>query len=368
MSPAPFATPSAFASLISIGVGGLVKGVLGQFAGWVSDGAAGILNGLGNALTSTTAAPLNQEFVAVYVLVRNAGAAMAATFLMLAVLRAIVRQDLADLWRIVLIRLPLALLGAGIALQLVELAMQASDALSSSLLGSTSPSASSFPASLALLLQTVGGAPNGGFDLLVLALVSSFVGFVLWVELVIRSSAIAIATLFIPLALTGAIWSSTVTWARRLAEILAALIFSKIVVVGVFTLAIVELGGPSGLNGLVQGVSLLLLATFAPWSLLRLVPVVESGFVAHLDGLASRVTRAVGGSAGAGMDLFEAPGADFVPTPSPTTPQFDGLSFDTPEFRALVAQQEEHINTAIASAAAAKDVGGSESLAAGDAE
>ena len=147
---------------------------------------------------------------------------MAGIFFTLALLRSIIRQDLADLGRLLLIRLPLALVGAAVALQVVELAVQATDALSNSVLSTTSPSGSSFPSSLASLLNAVGSGPNGGFEELVLAVLLGFVAFALWVELVIRSSAIAITTLFIPLALTGAIWTSTIGWARRLGEILGS--------------------------------------------------------------------------------------------------------------------------------------------------
>jgi hypothetical protein len=158
-------SPDFFSSLISIGVGGLVNGVLGELSLWVNAGASEMLDGVGAALAATTAAPLNDEFAAVYALVRDVGAAMAGIFFMLALLRSIVRQDLADLGRILLIRLPLALVGAVAALQVVELAVQATDALSTSLLNATSPSGSTFPSSLAALLDSVGSGLNGGFEL-----------------------------------------------------------------------------------------------------------------------------------------------------------------------------------------------------------
>jgi hypothetical protein len=182
------------------------------------------------------------------------------------------------------------------------------------------------------------------------------------VELVISSLAVAVATLFIPLALTGAIWTSTISWARRLGEILVALIFSKIVVAGVFTLALGELGELTGIAGLVQGASLLVLATFSPWALFRLVPAVEAGFVAHLDGLATRATRAAGRSAGAAVDIAQSGASSFIPTPMPTIPFAEGTSFDSPEFYGLVAEFEERFAAAEASSApngASTDVSGS---------
>src|SRR6185437_14959976 len=60
--------PTLLSSLVSIALGGVVNNVLGQLGQWVSLGASGILAGLGAAMNATTAAPLNEEFIAVYAL------------------------------------------------------------------------------------------------------------------------------------------------------------------------------------------------------------------------------------------------------------------------------------------------------------
>ena len=123
-------------------------------------------------------------------------------------------------------------------------------------------------------------------------LTAAIVAFVLWLELAVRSAAIAAASLFLPLALVGLAWPATSHWARRLGETLAALVLSKLVIASVLALAAGLLGSSSGVSGVVEGVALLAVAAFAPFALLKLVPAVEAGAVAHLEGLGRRPVRA----------------------------------------------------------------------------
>ena len=123
-------------------------------------------------------------------------------------------------------------------------------------------------------------------------LAAAIVAFVLWLELAVRSAAIAAAALFLPLALAGFAWPATAHWARRLGETLAALVLSKLVIAAVLALAAGLLGSSSGLAGVVEGIALLAVAAFAPFALLKLVPAIEAGAAAHLEGLGRRPVHA----------------------------------------------------------------------------
>ena len=81
----------------------------------------------------------------------------------------------------------------------------------------------------------------------------AIVAFVLWVELAVRSAAVAAATLFLPLALAGLAWPATTHWARRLGETLAALVLMKLVIAGVLSLAATAIGSHSGIPGSSKG-------------------------------------------------------------------------------------------------------------------
>ena len=162
-------------------------------------------------------------------------------------------------------RLPLALLFTGVSVQLVALGLAATDQASAMMLDAAGDPTHQ------LLLGLVDRArpsragsawrPSAAF-LVVLA--AAIVAFVLWLELAVRSAAIAAASLFLPLALAGLAWPATAHWARRLGETLAALVLSKLVIAAVLALAAGLLGSSSGLAGVVEGVALLAVAGIRP--------------------------------------------------------------------------------------------------------
>ena len=73
-------------------------------------------------------------------------------------------------------------------------------------------------------------------------------------------------------------WPAISHWCRRLVETVVALVLSKFVIVAVLSLAVGALGaGDGSVSAGSAGGALLLLAAFAPFTLLRLVPMVEVG-------------------------------------------------------------------------------------------
>jgi hypothetical protein len=79
------------------------------------------------------------------------------------------------------------------------------------------------------------------------------------------------------------------------------LIISKFVIVATLSLAAGAVSSGtagsgshgSGFSSVLAGGALLLMATFVPFAILRMIPAVEAGAVAHLDGLRERGTAAV---------------------------------------------------------------------------
>jgi hypothetical protein len=84
-------------------------------------------------------------------------------------------------------------------------------------------------------------------------------------------------------------------------ETLSALIVSKFVIVATLSLAAGAVSSGtagsgthgSGFSAVLAGGALLLMATFVPFAILRMIPAVEAGAVAHLDGLRQRGTAAL---------------------------------------------------------------------------
>ncbi|HET9092614.1 MAG TPA: hypothetical protein VFN50_09395 [Acidimicrobiales bacterium] len=213
----------------------------------------------------------------------------------LAALSAILRQDASGLVRTALVRVPLALVFTGVAVELVSLGLAVTDQACKALMEVAGRSLHGLFLHMTayLGLASLGTQAVNVFCLVV----SGFFAFVVWIELATRAAAVAVATLFLPLALAGSAFPATAHWGRRLAETLAALVLSKLVIVAVLALAAGTLtSSAGGLSALVEGTSLLGLAAVAPLALGRMLPMVEAGAVAHLDGLGR---RALGSAAGA---------------------------------------------------------------------
>jgi hypothetical protein len=114
----------------------------------------------------------------------------------------------------------------------------------------------------------------------------------IWLELVLRATAIELAVFFMPLALAGLVWPATAHWAKRLIEVLVALMLAKPIIVGALCLGGSALQGTTDASAAVNGVAILLMAAFAPMALLKLVPLVEVSAIAHLEGLSRRPFQA----------------------------------------------------------------------------
>jgi hypothetical protein len=278
-------------------VGSLTKALLGGFFHdllvWVANGAASLVAVLGKVLSSTTAPVLSgSAFRSEFDVMAVLGAAVALPLLAVGAIQAIIRQQPGELLRSALVRLPLALLFTGVSVQLVALGLAATDQASAMVLGAAGDPTHRLLAGLVAGLGQAGGPGLAAFGAFLVVLTAAIVAFVLWLELAVRSAAIAAASLFLPLALVGLAWPATAHWARRLGETLTALVLSKLVIASVLALAASLLGSSSSVAGVVEGVALLAVAAFAPLALLKLVPAVEAGAVAHLEGLSRRPVRA----------------------------------------------------------------------------
>ena len=283
------------------GIGSSILGagagdVLGAIAGGVAQGASWLLGQIGTVMTSTTSIDLGAAWFKSHYEVMVALAAVVLVPLLLAsVIQAIYHQSASSLLRTALVHLPLALLLGAVAVQLVQLALAATDALSAAVSNTSSSDIGSALSGLASALASQASSGNPGTPTFVALLGGLFVTFgalLLWVELLVRAAAVYVATLFFPLALASLVWPAISQWCRRLVETVAALVLSKFVIVAVLSLALGALGTSDGsIASELAGGALLLLAAFAPFTLLRLVPMVESGAAQQLEGVRHRVQQ-----------------------------------------------------------------------------
>ena len=276
------------------------EAVLSGISQWVASGAEWLLGQIGSVLSATTTVDVGASWFRIHYGQMTALAGVVILPMLLAsILQAVVRQNPGQLVRTFLVQLPLALLLAVVAIQLVILSLSATDAMSDAIAGGTGADVSSLLSGVTTGLVAAAADPTiASFVLLLIALLIAVAAFVLWLELLIRAAAVYVAVLFLPLALATLVWPAVSHWCRRLVETLAALILSKFVIVATLSLAAGAVSSGtagtgthgSGFSSVLAGGALLVMATFVPFAILRMIPAVEAGAVAHLDGLRERGT------------------------------------------------------------------------------
>jgi hypothetical protein len=274
-----------------------ITDVLHGLSDWVAQGTANLLTNMAQVIAAHTQPELGATwFLDHYKLMTAIAILLVLPLILAAAISAIVRQDAGALLKAVGVQLPLAALGTFLAIQLVSLALAVTDELCSQVSPDTHADTLNF---LSLVGQRLGamtkGTGAGAFGVLLVAMLMAVGVLLVSLELVMRDASVYVAVLFLPLALAGLVWPSTVRWGRRLVELLVVLILSKFVIVAIISLGAAALStgfAQDQYSGVIAGGALMLLAAFAPYVLLRLVPIVEAGAIGHLEGVSRRANPA----------------------------------------------------------------------------
>jgi hypothetical protein len=267
-------------------VGGLISGAAGSAAGlvlrgissWVLNGTKGALEEVAGAIGAATAPNLNSTwFSSTYWRVAALAAMLTIPFLCAAAVQAVARADLSLLARVAFGYLPLSLLGVSLAAPLTMLLLAATDQMSAVVSASAATGGARFldhaAETAGALASASGGSP---FFAVVVGLLAVMAAMALAVELLVRAAAVYIVVLMLPLAFAALVWPARRVWAVRLVELLTSLILSKFVIVAVLSLAGAAFtSGTPGVGELLVAMSLILLSTFAPWALMRILPFTE---------------------------------------------------------------------------------------------
>ncbi len=277
-------------SAVTAGAGVAAAGV------WAFVGAKFALKEMSKVLGESTSPELGSTwFSATYWRMTAISALLTLPFLCAAAIQALMRSDLVMLARAAFGYLPLAALAIAIAAPLTTLLLAGSDEMSS-LVASATGSASTHAlrgAGLFAGFASLGRAAS--FFTFAVSGLTIAGALTLWLELIIREAAVYVIVLMLPLAFAAMVWPARRVWAIRSVELLVALILSKFAIVAVLTLGGAALNriGHFGIGAAISGLALLMLAAFAPWALLRLLPLSELA-----SGVASGLRREAAGSAG----------------------------------------------------------------------
>jgi type IV secretion system protein TrbL len=306
--------------------GGIVRDVFDGAAGWAfEEVASGIatwvlgavaffIEGALRFLQSSARPQVEADWFAgpasPFAAVRNIAAVLLLAFAFLGILQGLLHGDVGVMVRQVVGKLPLAVVGMVVTVASVGKMLDLTDALSAAVLATTDDQALHF---LAGFGATVTGATSG-FAAVVLGLVAVLAALILWIELLVRSSLVYLLVAISPLGFAAMLWPSARGVLRRTLELLVAVILSKFVIAVALSIGVAALAGAgeatqgagavgeaasagvasdagAGLATLLVGSVVVGLAAFAPFIVLKLVPLAEGALAAH--GVSRGPVRAV---------------------------------------------------------------------------
>jgi hypothetical protein len=272
--------------LLSGNPGGALKAVLGSgtkaasaavglaaVVAWVTGGARAALQTTAKLINESARPNLQSTwFSSAYWRVAAVSALLTLPFLFAAAIQALLRSDMTLLGRAAFGYLPLGMLAVGVAAPITMLLLAASDEMSAIVASASGHAGGTFLGHVAIVV-----AASNPFVAFFVALLTVAGAITLWLELLVREAAVYVIVLMLPLFFAALVWPARRIWAVRAVELLIALILSKFAIV-----AVLELGGAAlqhaaalSITSLLAGLTLVLLAAFSPWALLRLLPLHE---------------------------------------------------------------------------------------------
>jgi hypothetical protein len=261
---------------------------LRSFTSAVSSAGQWFLQKVGSLINATTSPNVVNAnwFGSQYRVMLALAVVIALPILLVSVAQAIVRVDVMQAIRSAFVYLPIAAIFSAVGPAIAQIMIDSSDWMSTALSHNATANAQHFMNQTGSWLGAVGAGTINPvapvFGVLLGAIVVVLGAFSIWLELLLRSAAIYVAVLFLPLAFAAMVWPTGWRWCRRLIEFLLAIIFAKVFIVAIINMAAAGLaaGGLSDkFEGVLAGGALLLMAAFTPVALLRLIPLAEAAVV-----------------------------------------------------------------------------------------
>jgi hypothetical protein len=279
---------------------------LAAMALWVTRGAKLVLRETAVVISATTRPQLESTwFSSSYWRMAGISALLTLPFLFAAAIQALVRSDPSLLARSALGYLPLCALAVAIAAPVTQLLLAASDELSGLVSSASGYSSAGFAHVTGL---GIGVSFASTFPVFFIGLLAVAATVTLWIELLIRSAAVYVIVLMLPLFFAALVWPARRIWAVRAIELLMALILSKFAIVAVLALGGAALGHTAlpSVTQMLAGTTLVMLAAFTPWALLRLLPLHElAAGVEGMRGAGARGLASADAGATHALDMTE---------------------------------------------------------------
>jgi hypothetical protein len=262
-------------------------GIFDEMTNWILGSVDWFLTSCGQVLTSaseptTIIRSASPEFNVLL----GVAPALLMVGLLVATLQAIRHGDGASLWRVYLGVAPACVFAVVVARPIAMLILEVVDQLSSSASSAAAVHVASISGALQLLAPTIPG-----FGLFILAVAVVIGTWLLWCELIVRAVVLTLLLVLVPIVVPLSTFPAGRRLGWRLAETFVAIAASKFLIVITLTLGLDELQGSSATQ-IITGAVTLMLATFSPFLLLKLIPFVEQSALHNLEGVRARFTRA----------------------------------------------------------------------------
>ncbi len=275
---------------------------ISRFAQALANAVNTVLTQLMNYLDSSSGVSLDQGWFAgpaakeILQSVAIFAGALLVLFLLAAIIQGLARGDVGLMVRSAAVEVPMSVLGMVAITTVTGVLLAITDGVSSMVLAGA-------PENIATFFAI--GEPESivKLGLFGFILVPAFIlaAVLVWIELVVRSSLIYLLLAFSPLVLAARVWPTLSGAWHQLCRIGLALIVSKFAIslaLGLGAAALAN-GGPGNLGapgpnpndvgtqvgltvgGLIVGVSLMVLSAFAPFVVLKLLPVFEAAVLAQ---------------------------------------------------------------------------------------
>lgn len=282
------------------------QAIIGGLVAWVVDATVWVVGGVFNFFVDATDPNVQADWFdrGPYATTMTIGIALLALFLLAGIVQGILAADTGGMLRRIALDLPVSVLGMVALVSITQATIRLTDVLSMAILDRFQADIASFTTVVASLARLAGGISTA-FVVFVLALVTVIAGLIVVAELVVRAALIYIVVALAPLVLATRLWPATRGAARKLLELLFALILSKLVIaVALAVAAAAAVGAGSGGEvtvlpepevfaedpggSVAQAVGILLaaaaafgVAAFSPLLVARLLPLTEAAVVAH---------------------------------------------------------------------------------------
>ena len=246
---------------------------------WLGQAMAGAAAWLFEAVwtvfdTATLVDVTGAEYVGVYNVLFGVAIFVMLIFFCLQLITGLIHRDPTALSRAAL-GLAKSVLGSFLVITLTALLLEVTDQLAVGIVQATGNSMETMGTQIALLATGLAGiniaAPGVGAILTIfLAGLAISAAAIVWFSLLIRKALLLVAVVFGPIALAGATWDATKGWFAKWAAFVIALIFSKLVLVVIFLVAIGQVSAPieadlASISNPIAGVVLMFIAAFAPY-------------------------------------------------------------------------------------------------------